>query len=224
MGGGVTLHRGMGNELPAVVPILLLAWTSPTAAGQGSAPAAPAAGLTSEVGFYAGLALAPPEIGRDVNRAGGDTLVAGLGDSPVFGGRFEMHRRYVGGAFNLLVWGKSVAVTNEAGVEFPNHGEPPLLYTLEARLYPLGESPVARVSPYLAAGVGGALISVDLDNVDDQELRHLWAYSLGGGLKISFNEGKTFVDLQFTSSSLSGSGPIVPFRVYTVMVGFGARY
>jgi opacity protein-like surface antigen len=214
----------MRNELAAVVPILLLSWTSPTVAGQGSPPATPAAGFTREIGLYAGLSLAPQEIGRDVNRAGGDTLVAGLGNSAVFGGRFEMRRRYVGGAFNLFVWGKSVAVANEAGVEFPHHGAPPVLYTLEARLYPLGGSANARVSPYVAAGVGGALISVDLDNVDDQELRHLWTYTLGGGVKISFSAGKTFLDLQFTSCSLSGSGPIVPFRVRTVMIGFGARY
>jgi opacity protein-like surface antigen len=206
-----------------MAPILLLTWASP-AAGQGSPPAAPAAGSTRDAAFSAGLSLAPPEIGRDVNRAGGDTLIAGLGDSAVFGGRFELRRRRVGGAFSLLVWGKPVAVTNEAGVEFPNHGEPPVLYTFEARLYPLGGSVYARVSPYLAAGVGGALVSVDLDNVDGQELRHLWAYSLGGGVKISLGAGATFLDLQYAWCSLSGSGPIVPFRAHTVTVGFGARY
>ena len=213
----------MRNALLVVLPILLLS-SATSAAGQGPLPAAPTAGIFHEIVFYAGLSLAPSEIGRDVNRAGGDVLVAGLGNSAISGLRFELHKRFVGIGLNLVGWLKPVEVESEAGVQFPHHGEPPGLYLFEARLYPLGESARERVSPYIAVGAGGAFISVDLDNVEDQEMRHVWARSFGGGTKLSFNEGETFLDLQFTLYFLSGRGPIAPFRVRAITIGFGVRY
>jgi hypothetical protein len=204
--------------------VLLRSWSTTTVAGWDSLPPAPASGLTHEIGFYAGRSLSPLEIGRDVNRAGGDTLVARLGDSAISGLRFELHNRFVGIAFNLFAWLKPVTVESEAGVAFPHHGEPPGLYLLEARLYPLGESAGARVSPYVGAGFGGAFISVDLDNVNDQELRHLWVRSFSAGVKLMFNDGETFLDVQFKPCFLSGRDPIAPFTARAVAIGIGGRY
>jgi len=207
----------------AAAALLFVSCFTPAAIGQegssrGGGPAA------REFGFYAGVSPSPGEIGRDVNRAGGDTLVASLGTSPVIGGRFEIHNGLVGGGISVLVWLRSVGVQNEAGVHFPNHGEPPLLYMGEARLYPFRKSLAGgRVSPYLAAGFGGALVSVDLDNINDQELRHLWARGLGGGVKFHVGDGETFVDIQVMACSLLGRGPLEPFTVRSLVIGLGLR-
>lgn len=182
-------------------------------------------GLAREIGFYAGVVLAPREIGRDLNRAGGDVLIARLGDSGAAGARFEARTRFVGGGFSVFAWARPVTVRNDAGVRFPNHGERPLLYMWDVRLYPCGESiRGGRVLPYVGAGFGGALISVDLDNVDDQELRHLWARGVSAGVKLLFNDGDNFLDIQYKASFLSGRGPIASFDVRAIVIGFGGRY
>ena len=67
-----------------------------------------------------------------------------------------------------------------------------------------------RISPYLAVGRGGALTSVDLDNVSDQEIRHSWLRSGAAGVKVVATRGRIFVDVQVRVCRLSGSGPIVP--------------
>src|SRR5688572_27265179 len=96
--------------------------------------------------LYAGVLQTPPEIGRDVNGAGGDTLIATLGDTLVLGGRVEARRRFVSAGLDLMMSARRIAVRNEQGVDFPNHGASPALYAIEGRLYPLGES---RATPYL---------------------------------------------------------------------------
>jgi len=182
-------------------------------------------GAAREFGFYGGVSPAPGEIGRDVNRAGGDTLIASLGTSGVLGARFEVNNSLVGGGVTVLGWLTSIDVQNEAGIDFPHHGKPPLIYLGEARLYPFRQWLArGRVSPYLSAGVGGALVSVDLDNVNDQELRHLWTWSAGAGVRIAVDDdGGTFVDVQYRACFLSGSGPLVPFALHSIVVGVGLR-
>lgn len=212
---------------PRFAPALVAALISQSmaaAAGQDSLLAPAAVGPAREIAFHAGMFMAPAEIGRDVNAAGGDVLVARLGDTGAFGVQHEIRTRFIGGAVNVFVL-QSVEVQNEAGVEFPYHGKSPLLYAWEVRLYPFSDSiSEGQVSPYLAAGFGGALISVDLDNINDQELRHLWARSLSAGVKMLFNGNETFVDVQVKTWFLSGRGPIVPFQASAIVIGLGGRY
>jgi hypothetical protein len=211
----------------AVIAILALFASCAGAAAepQGQASGAAQAGAACEFAFYGGVSPAPGEIGRDVNRAGGDILIASLGTSGVFGTRFEVNNSLLGGGVTVLAWLGSVGVENEAGIEFPHHGKPPLIYLGEARLYPFREWLArGRVSPYLSAGLGGALVSVDLDNVNDQELRHLWTWSGGAGVRILVDDdGATFVDVQFRACFLSGNGPLVPFTLRSIVVGAGMR-
>ncbi len=182
-------------------------------------------GPSLEIGFYAGAFFAPREIGRDVNGAGGDVLIARLGDAVVAGARLERRTRFIGGGVSLFAWARPVTVRSDAGVRFPNHGEPPLLYMSDVRLYPCGESIRAgRVRPYVGAEFGGMLISVDLDNVDDQERRNLWGHGVSAGVKLLFSDGDKFLDIQYKASFLSGRGPIESFDVRAILVGFGTRY
>ena len=194
------------------------------AAAQDAGSAGVASGVAVEFAFHGGVSPAPGEIGRDVNRAGGDTLVASLGASAVVGARVEVNNGLVGGGITVLGWLRSVGVQNDGGKDFPHHGKPPLVYLGEARLYPFRKWLAhGRVSPYFSAGAGGTLVSVDLDNANGQELRHLWTWSAGGGVRIFVGgDSGTFVDVQYRACFLSGSGPLAPFTLHSIVVGVGS--
>lgn len=218
--------HGARRYATAVVTLLTLASCAHASDGQQNLTGRTReGGLSLEIGVYAGALFAPGEMGRDVNGAGGDVLIARLGDGVAAGARLETRTRFIGGGVSLFAWARPVTVRSDAGVRFPNHGGRPLLYMGDVRLYPCGESiRGGRVLPYVGAEFGGTLISVDLDNVDDQELRNLWTRGVSAGVKLLFSDDDKFLDIQYKASFLSGRGPIESFDVRAILVGFGTRY
>lgn len=203
----------------AFIVVALVALTPRLAFAQLPSPT----NVTREVALEGGVMIAPPEIGRDVT-AGGDVLVARLGPGGLLGGRFEMRYLVFGAAVNLFVGPRSINVRSTTGVEYPRHGSAPAFYAGELRLYPLGSLILGgRVTPYVAVGRGGALTSVDLDNANDQEIRHAWLRSAAAGAKVVLRRGRTFLDVQVRACRISGSGPIVPFGIQAFAIGIGTR-
>jgi hypothetical protein len=202
-----------------------LVWSARAIPAQEARPAPPEEHHAREASFSAGVVLAPREIGRDMNAAGGDTLVAHLGTGPITGGRFEARNRLAGVGGSMAAWLKPVTVRNAAGVDFPHHGTKPVLLTLEARLYPLGRTSVGRLAaPYVSVGAGGLLVSVDLDNIDDQELRLLWQRGLGAGLRMALGPDGTFIDVGVARWFISGRRPLAAFEATALVVGLGTRF
>lgn len=209
-----------------LAPIAMVAWAvscTPLAVAA-QAPPATTDGFSRELSLHGGVMLAPPAIGRDV-AAGGDTLIAGLGNGGLLGVAFELRNDLLGLGVGLIVGPRSITVTSVTGVEFPRHGQAPGVYVVDGRLYPFGWLRASRrVSPYLAVGGGGAFVSVDLDNVDGQELRNLWMRGAAAGVKVRRTTGPLFVDVYARTCRLSGRGPITPFSLHAFGVAIGTRY
>jgi hypothetical protein len=117
-----------------------------------------------------------------------------------------------------------IDVESATGVSYPNHGMSPLLFGGYGRLYPAGPwIRGGRLSPYLAAGAGGTLVSVDLDNINDQELRSLWTRSIALGVKVLLDRNDLFLDIELRSIRFNASGPVGPFTATAVIVSLGGR-
>lgn len=184
-------------------------------------------------GFMLGASFAPAEIGRDTNATGGEQLVAHLGDAVVLGLRGAVESDVLGLELVLLLGAKRVEVENELGVRFPNHGQPPVLWTGSLLLYPLfalrNTALGRRVRPFVVVGVGGAIVSVDLDNIKGQTLYHSWQGSVGGGIRFFSGrdrgpyEHDPFVELRLVRHRVRQNGPLYGFDILAATVGLGMR-
>lgn len=179
-----------------------------------------------EVATFFGAMIAGKQVGRGVNATGGEQLIARLDHGGALGLRAGVHSELIGLEANFLTTGNAVVVKNEFGVLFPHHAETPLLYSGEALLYPLRRAiREGRVRPYVTSGIGGMLISADLDNINDQEPHHRLMWNAGGGVKLFAGEAPAvFVDVRFTNHRLLGSRGTGAIDLRSIAVGVGYRF
>ena len=218
--------------LALTMPAPVAAATTSPVARAAQTPLAPvnAAGVFDgwrpSMALAVGWVFAPTHIGRDINATGGEELLARLGDRPLSGIRLGAENGPLGFEVGLTQHVVAIQVENEFGTEFPNHGRPPLRYAVAAVLLPLaplrGTAFGRHVQPFVKAGIGGWLVSVDLDNVHDQTFYHLWAPDIGGGVRVFPRGGEFFIDVRFERSWVAGRGPIARFRADVLTVAFGA--
>lgn len=182
-------------------------------------------GARFEAGTVFGAMIAGKELGRGVNATGGhEQLIARLNHVGAIGLRGGVHNDLLGLEANFLTMSNSVVVRNEFGVAFPNHGERPLMYSGDALIYPFRRAiREGKLGPYLTSGMGGMLMSADLDNINDQERHNRLMWNAGGGVKVFVGEAPDFyLDFRFTNHRLSGarSSGAVDLRSLTLGVGY----
>jgi opacity protein-like surface antigen len=180
----------------------------------------------AEAGLDFGMSVAGVEVGRDTNATGGEQLIATLGHGAVLGVRMGVHSPSFG--FDAALSGTSayVKVRNEFGVRFPNHGERPAVLSGRVLLYPFRRA-IGRgqVRPFLAAGVAGALVSADLDNIEDQSLRLLPGWTFGAGVKwLTGGADGGYLEVAVGEHRFHGVGPFGSFETRTVTCGVGYRF
>jgi hypothetical protein len=175
---------------------------------------------------FFGAMLAGKEIRRGVNATGGERLVARLGHGGALGLRGGVHGGILGLEVNILTTSNRAQVRNEYGVAFPNHAEQPLICSGDALLYPFRKAiREGKIRPYLTSGVGGMLLSVDLDNIEDKETHAGLLWNAGGGVKVFVGEGSgLFFDIRFTNHRLLGSGTTGSVDLRSLSIGVGARF
>lgn len=180
-------------------------------------------------GVTVGASFAPAAIGRDTNATGGEQLIAYLGDGLAIGFWLGIENDWLGLQLDLGVRADHIQVENEFGTRFPNHGDPPSVYSASLIVYPL--APLGRdvragvVRPFATASVGGVLVSVDLDNINDQTAYHLWQHGLGGGVRVFVSDHEDgFIEVAFREVRVRGHGPLAGFGVRSVAVGVGMRF
>ena len=183
-------------------------------------------GSRFEAATFFGAMVSGKEIGRGVNAAGGEQLIARLNHGGALGLRVGIHNKLLGLEANVLRTLNPMIVKNEFGVAFPNHGERPAIYSGDALLYPLREAiKEGKVRPYLTGGVGGTWLSADLDNINDRETHNRLTWNAGGGVKVFVGEGPdTFLDFRFTNHRLFGARGVRVVDLRSVTVGVGYRF
>jgi opacity protein-like surface antigen len=187
----------------------------------------PLAGSRFEAGTYFGAMIAGKEIERGVNATGRhEQLIARLNHGGALGLRFGVHSDVLGLEASFLNASNAVRVDNEFGVRFPNHGERPLIYSGDALLYPFRRAiREGKLRPYLTSGIGGMLMSADLDNIDDQETHNRLTWNAGGGMKVFMGEEQDFyLDFRFTNHRLPGSRGMSAIDLRSITVGVGYRF
>jgi len=178
----------------------------------------------SDLSVFVGGFFAPVEIGRDINATGGEQLIARLGDGVALGIHLAFRNDLFGVGLGIVTRPDQIDVENEFGVGFPNHAKPPVLIVGDLSICPFrGAFLGGRVEPYLTAGVGGGLFSVDLDNVNGETSYNLWLWSAGGGVRYYLAGQKRFFEFKLTRSQLAGRGPIDSFAVNTLVLGVGTE-
>lgn len=179
------------------------------------------------LGLSAGVLLAPGEIGRATNATGAhEALIGRLGDALALGGHLGIDSRHVGAELRLVLGTRRIEVKNEAGTGFPNHGEHPLLWSGNLLVYPLGllQGSGSRLPrPLLAAGLGGAVLSADLDNVKGQTLFHSFLWSLGGGVRLGIGRDGV-LEARLARHRVWRNGALRSFEATAVTLGLGVRY
>jgi len=214
------IHRGKISVIALVVCIVGAAETD----AQTQSPER-LSGSRVEASTFFGAMIAGKQIARGVNATGGGELLsARLGFGGALGVRGGVHSDLLGLEGNFLTTSNRAVVENEFGVAFPNHAERPLIYSGDALLYPFRRAISAgRVRPYLTSGIGGMLLSADLDNVRDKETHGGLIWNAGGGMKVFVGEGSgLYVDLRFTNHRLLNS--TTPHSLRSVSLGVGARF
>ena len=212
------------------IAVALLAWLSvgsgTAARGQGVPAWASNRPRVAEAGLDVGMSVAGVEVGRDTNATGGEQLIARLGHGAVLGVRMGVHTASFG--FDAAVTGTSahVNVKNEAGVKFPNHGERPAVLSGRALLYPFRRAlGGGQVRPFLAVGVAGALVSADLDNIEDQSLRLLPGWTFGAGVKwLTGSADGGYLEVAVGEQRFRGVRPFGSFDTRAVTCGLGYRF
>jgi hypothetical protein len=179
-----------------------------------------------EAGTFFGAMIAGKEISRGVNATGGEQLVARLNHGGALGVRGGVHSDLLGLEANVITSSNRAVVKNEFGVAFPNHAERPLIYSGDALLYPFRRAiREGKVRPYVTSGVGGMLISADLDNIQDKETHGGLIWNAGGGVKVFVGEGTgLYVDIRFTNHRLLNSRGSDSIDLRSVSIGVGARF
>lgn len=183
-------------------------------------------GSRIEASTFFGAMIAGKTIGRGVNATGGEQLVARLNHDAALGVRGGVHNDLLGLEANFLTTSNQAVVKNEFGVAFPNHSERPLIFSGDALLYPFRRAiSGGMVRPYLTSGLGGLLLSADLDNIRDKETHGSLIWNAGGGVKVFAGQGSgLYLDLRFTNHRLLGSGGSEHVDFRTISVGVGARF
>ncbi|HLB55204.1 MAG TPA: hypothetical protein VJK71_08850 [Gemmatimonadales bacterium] len=180
-----------------------------------------------------GVFLGAGEIGRYPNATGGhEDLVARLDAGIGLGFQAGLESRFGGLELRGLGTSSAVQVENEYGVRFPHHGGRPFAWTGNLLLYPLAplQRPGGALRPFLTAGLGGLLMSVDLDNVNDQTLYHSFHWSLGGGVRIATSPEDvpswtpTFLELRVVRMRVWPNGPLEGFGIVAATIGLGMRH
>ncbi len=180
---------------------------------------------TAYIALDTGFITAPQEIGRQVNATGGEDLIAMLGNSATIGIRWGYGNDLLGFSVNLTWILNAVDVQNEFGVPFPFHGQPPGQAGIEARLFPfLRTLAGGRFRPYLSAGSGVMFLSVDLDNIQDQELYVLRVWSAGAGFQIRRKDPDSYFYAEYRRHRISESFPVHSFVMNAVNLGFAFLY
>lgn len=213
------------------MPFGLCAQTAPA---PWTASVAPKQAWRWSSGVTAGALFAPGEIGRDQNASGGhERLIARWGDGAGLGGQVSLETRFGGLELRGLQATSAVQVRNEFGVAFPDHGKCPFAWSGSLFVYPFAPIEARRnrlPRPFLTAGLGGHLISVDLDNVENQTLYHSFHWVLGGGIRIATapedvpSWTPTFLELRVERYRVWRNGPLHRFAAWAATVGFGMRY
>jgi opacity protein-like surface antigen len=179
-----------------------------------------------EAATYFGALIAGKEVARGVNATGGEQLIAKLNHGGALGVRAGLHSDLLGLEANFLIPNNAVAVKNEFGVSFPNHGKKPLISSADVLLYPFRRAiGTGKIRPYLTGGVGGVLMSADLDNINDQETHGRLMWNSGGGVEIFVDETSRFYfDLRFTNHRLARSSETHATDLRSITVGVGYRF
>lgn len=183
-------------------------------------------GSRIEAGTFFGAMIAGKDIARGVNATGGERLIARLNHGGALGVRGGVHSDLLGLEANFLTPGSPAVVKNEFGVAFPNHAERPLIYSGDALFYPFRRAiREGKVRPYLTSGVGGMLLSADLDNIRDKEAHGSLIWNAGGGVKVFVGEGAgLYFEFRFTNHRLLSSRGADSLDLRSVSVGVGARF
>ena len=179
-----------------------------------------------EAGTFFGVMIAGKDIARGVNATGGEQLIARLGHGGALGVRGGIHSDLLGLEANFLTTSNRAVVKNEFGVAFPNHSERPLIYSGDALLYPFRRAiREGKIRPYITSGVGGVLLSADLDNIRDKEAHGSVIWNAGGGVKVFVGEGTgLYFDFRFTNHRLLSSSVTGSLDLRSVSIGVGARF
>jgi hypothetical protein len=93
-------------------------------------------------------------------------------------------------------------------------------------VFPFGRSiQHGVIRPDATTGVGVTVISVDLDNINDQEIHGLRTWNVGGGAKLMFGVERNYrVDIRFQNHRLYGGPGVGDIDLRSVSVGIGYRF
>ena len=180
-------------------------------------------GSRIEAGTFFGAMIAGKDIARGLNATGGEHLIARLNHGAALGVRGGVHSDLLGLEANFLTAGRPAVVKNEFGVAFPSHAERPLICSGDALLYPFRRAiRGGKLRPYLTSGVGGMLLSADLDNIRDKETHGGLIWNAGGGVKVFVGEGAgLYFEFRFTNHRVLRADSI---DLRSVSIGVGARF
>lgn len=212
------------DKISVIAVVLCIVGAAKTDA-QTQSPERPS-GSRIEAGTFFGAMIAGKDIARGVNATGGEQLIARLNHGGALGVRGGVHSDLLGLEANFLTTNSRAAVKNEFGVAFPNHAERPSIYSGDALLYPFRRAiREGKVRPYVTSGIGGLLLSADLDNIRDQEAHGSLIWNAGGGVKVFVGEGSgLYFDFRFTNHRLLSSRGTDSLDLRSVSVGVGARF
>jgi len=164
---------------------------------------------------------------RNTNATGGEQLIGRLGTGYKWGFDCGLYNDVFGFDIN---WGitSAIDVKNEFGVDFPNHSDGINLFSFNAFVHPFSISFISDSwKPYVTAGVGYAIISIDSDNNGNREIyaQKVWNYGVGLRYTPHHENQKdkiVFFDLSFRNYRISSIGPVLAFEVQSVCIGIGA--
>jgi hypothetical protein len=201
--------------------------------GQGGPSAPGRAGGWSWVATAGlGALLGPGELARGTNAPGaGENLILRLGDGAAFGLATGRGTRLVELDARLVFGAAAPAVQNEAGVLYPNHASRPVFWNGALLLFPFGFTDLTvggrRVRPFAGAGIGGLVLTADLDNVEGQTLYHAFLRTVEAGLRIGSGRraGEPgFVELRIVRHRTWRSGPLHAVRAVSATLGIGLAW
>jgi len=212
------------GKISVIAVVLCIGWAAMAGAQAQAQERRSGSGI--EASTFFGAMIAGKEIARGVNATGGEQLIARLNHGVALGLRVGVHNELLGLEANFLTTSTPAIVKNEFGVAFPNHAERPLICSGDGLLYPFRKAiREGKVRPYLTTGVGGMLLSADLDNIRGKETHGSLIWNAGGGVKVFVGEGAgLYFDLRFTNHRLLSSRGADSLDLRSVSLGVGARF
>jgi len=182
----------------------------------------------AEVEVLIGLIPDKEVLGQRDNANGGDQLQAYVENSPVMGLRFADGVEHFGYDIEFAVAIGDVEVENLEGVDFPNHGNWPVMFSTHGTWSPVK---LWLFDPYLQGGLGLSIVRVDLDNAGNSGNGHdsndgletYWVpyWEGGAGTKIAFPNPDWSMDVRYSFLQSIGGGTIEfdGMSLFTVRVG-----